>query len=68
MFTIRDFNYCSIIKDKEAALKIAYEAANNIVLGTMDLESCEEADLREKLIEIRNGTHALEQFLRGKAE
>lgn len=66
MFTIRDFNYCSIIKDKEAALKIASEAANNILLGTLDLEDCEEAELREKLNEIRDGVWALERFLRGK--
>jgi len=66
MFTIRDFNYRSIIEGKDAALKIASEAANNILLGTLDLEDCEEAELREKLNEIRDGVWALERFLRGK--
>lgn len=66
MLTARDFNYRSIIEGKDAALKIASEAANNILLGTLDLEDCEEAELREKLNEIRDGVWALERFLRGK--
>ena len=67
MLTARDFNYRSIIEDKDAALRIASEAATNILLGTLDLESCEEAELKENLLEIRNGVHALERFLQGKA-
>lgn len=38
MLTARDFNYRSIIEDKDAALRIASEAATNILLGTLDRE------------------------------